>query len=199
VRNLTIEGACGKRIGSFFSTPVGMFRNPHIIPASFFAFPHTRGDVPDTRTGEAAAAAGNRETRGNGERRDAGQAHRLGDGPVSRLIATCAGALGVNPEPFTLRELYAMYIERGIYDWRRTTALLTMIYTAATGRRSELDGDSMNLFLLLKNGKTTGTLKRLSLSGLANAIPGIKVIDKRQKSNAGKEGESQADGQHDKK
>ena len=92
-----------------------------------------------------------------------------------------------------------MYIERGIYDWRRTTALLTMIYTAATGRRSGLDGDSMNPFLLLKNGKTTGTLKRLSLSGLANAIPGIKVIDKRQKSNAGKESESQADGQHDKK
>lgn len=80
-----------------------------------------------------------------------------------------------------MRELYAMYIERGIYDWRQTSALLATIFMAAPGRKSKIDSNKLNPFLLIKHGEKD-SFERLPLSSLPDIMPGIKVIDKRPKS-----------------
>ena len=73
-----------------------------------------------------------------------------------------------------------MYIERGIYDWRRTAALITMIYNTIPARKSKLDPEGINPFLQLKTKKRQPS-SRIPLSELEHLMPGIKVVDQRQK------------------
>ncbi len=71
-----------------------------------------------------------------------------------------------------------MYIERGIYDWRQTAAIVI-----SNSRRKNTRIDDLNPFLQLKKDLasiTTEQKKRCtSLADLARKLPGVKVIDKR--------------------
>lgn len=71
-----------------------------------------------------------------------------------------------------------MYIERGIYDWQQTATIVTMIYTAAPGRKKRMDPESINPYLQIKR-HFKETRKRISLSALGRLIPGVRVIDQR--------------------
>jgi hypothetical protein len=118
----------------------------------------------------------------DGKGRHAGQHPRLGAGSVTDLVATCAATLGIDPAPFTLRELYAMYIERGIYDWRQTAAIVTMIYMAAPAKKKKMDPESINPYILLKR-QAGQKRKPLSLAAIARLMPGLRIIDKRTTEN----------------
>lgn len=73
-----------------------------------------------------------------------------------------------------------MYIERGVYDWRRTAHLMVAIAKTIPGRKGRLDPEKLNPFLPLKTKKRQPS-SRIPLSMLGKIMPGIKVVDNRQK------------------
>lgn len=75
-----------------------------------------------------------------------------------------------------------MYIERGIYDWRQTTALITMIYMATPAKKDRIDPESINPYIQMKN-QTAHRRKTVSLAAVASQVPGVRIINKRIKAN----------------
>ncbi len=57
-----------------------------------------------------------------------------------------AGAVGVPPDGFTFRELYAMYMARGRQEWDRTLAIVSMVYSVAPFDKEKVDFDECNPF-----------------------------------------------------
>lgn len=72
-----------------------------------------------------------------------------------------------------------MYIERGIYDWRQTAAIVTMIYMTVPADKKKMDPESINPYIQLK--RQTGRCRKVvSLAAIAQQMPGVRVIDKRK-------------------
>jgi len=70
-----------------------------------------------------------------------------------------------------------MYIEKGAYDWWRTAATVTAIYRSAGGKK-QMDPRKLNPFI--EQTASPAAKPRMSLLELANALPGIKIVDKRK-------------------
>ncbi|MDD4539720.1 MAG: hypothetical protein PHT80_11950 [Lentisphaeria bacterium] len=73
-----------------------------------------------------------------------------------------------------------MYIERGIYDWRQTAAIVTMIYMTVPAKKKKMDPESINPYIQLKS-QAGRSRKSVSLAAIAQLMPGVRVIDKRKK------------------
>lgn len=75
-----------------------------------------------------------------------------------------------------------MYIERGIYDWRQTAAIVTMIYIAVPAKKNKMDPELINPYIQLKS-QTGRSRNAVSLAQIAQLMPGVRVIDKRLTAN----------------